>query len=208
MTNVEKVTIDNPDHESSFTLTSKSDSEFEVVYSHDFTVTLKMGLFVEVFYSPFDDEVMELYLGERYDLLTAHHTVQGDNEDEYDNDDKQNKKVFELNKYKSSKTIWVDLEPGEYTLQILMLRQPSKETTSYYEKINFQLYMKYDFVNVPREAFLPGHLNYHGLLGTGDETHDFGHITLFWDDLTLWHKQLDSLFTVESEMASVSIQIE
>ena len=89
-----------------------------------------------------------------------------------------------------------------------MLRQPSKETTSYYEKINFQLYMKYDFVNVPREAFLPGHLNYHGLLGTGDETHDFGHITLFWDDLTLWHKQLDSLFTVESEMASVSIQIE
>ena len=126
-------------------------------------------------------------------------------EDEYDNDDAKNKKVFGLNKYKSSKTIWVDLEPGEYTIQILMFRQPSKVTTSYYEKVNFQLYMKYDFVNVPREAFLPGHLNYHGLLGSGDETHDFGHITLFWDDLTLWHKSLQTLFQVQSEMASVSI---
>lgn len=129
-------------------------------------------------------------------------------EDEYDNDDAKNKKVFGLNKYKSSKTIWVDLEPGEYTIQILMFRQPSKVTTGYYEKVNFQLYMKYDFVNVPREAFLPGHLNYHGLLGSGDETHDFGHITLFWDDLTLWHKSLQTVFQVQSEMASVSIQLE
>jgi hypothetical protein len=28
-----------------------------------------MGLFMEIFYSPYDDEVMELYLGERYDLM-------------------------------------------------------------------------------------------------------------------------------------------
>lgn len=68
--------------------------------------------------------------------------------------------------------------------------------------------MKYDFVNVPREVFLPGSLNYHGLLGVGDETHDFGHITLFWDDLTLWHKNIQTVFQVQSEMASVSIQIE
>lgn len=27
-----------------------------------------MGLFLEIFYSPFDDEVMELFIGERYDL--------------------------------------------------------------------------------------------------------------------------------------------
>ena len=50
-----------------------------------------MGLFMEVFYSPSDDEVMELYLGDRG-------------------------KALDLNKYKSAKTIWVDLEPGEYTL--------------------------------------------------------------------------------------------
>ena len=73
MTAVEKVFIDDPDNESAFTLTSRSDSEFEVVYSHDFTVSLKMGLFVEIFYSPFDDEVMELYLGERYELMTSGH---------------------------------------------------------------------------------------------------------------------------------------
>ena len=69
MSNNEKIVIDNPDHESAFTLTSRSDSEFEVLYSHDFKVNLKMGLFLEVFYSPYDDEVMELYLAERYDLM-------------------------------------------------------------------------------------------------------------------------------------------
>ena len=50
-------------------LTSRSESEFEVLYSHDFSVSLKMGLFLEVFYSPYDDEVMELYLAERYELM-------------------------------------------------------------------------------------------------------------------------------------------
>ena len=63
-------------------------------------------------------------------------------------------------------------------------------------------------MNVPRESFIPGHLNYHGMLGYGDETHDFGHITLFWDDLTLWHRAITTLFEVTSEMASVSMQLE
>ena len=61
---------------------------------------------------------------------------------------------------------------------------------------------------MPREAFLPGSLNYHGLLGLGDETHDFGHVTLFWDDLTLWHKRISTLFSVYSESASVAVQLE
>ena len=73
MSNNEKIVIDNPDHESAFMLTSRSDSEFEVLYSHDFKVNLKMGLFLEVFYSPYDDEVMELYLAERYDLMHSGH---------------------------------------------------------------------------------------------------------------------------------------
>ena len=58
---------------------------------------------------------------------------------------------------------------------------------------------------MPREAFLPGNLNYHGLLGVGDETHDYGHVTLFWDDLTLWHKSVSTLFTLSSTMTSLSI---
>lgn len=68
--------------------------------------------------------------------------------------------------------------------------------------------MQFDYVNVPREAFLPTNLNYHGMLGVGDETHDFGHVTLLWDDLTLWHTSRVVLFHVESTMTSVAIQVE
>lgn len=90
--------------------------------SYDWAVNLKMGLFVEIFYSPYDDEVLQLYVAERYELVHGGHKTQADTGDEYDNDDKENQRVFSLNKYKSGKTVWVDLEPGEYTMQILMLR--------------------------------------------------------------------------------------
>ena len=70
-------------------MTSRSDADFEVLASYDFSVALKMGLFMEIFYSPFDDEVLELYLAERYDLL-KNQKVQADTGDEYDNDDKGN----------------------------------------------------------------------------------------------------------------------
>ena len=62
----QKVEVDDPHNEGAFRLTSKTQSEFEVLASYDFTAHLKMGLFVQVFYSPYDDEVMELYLGEQY----------------------------------------------------------------------------------------------------------------------------------------------
>lgn len=58
--------IDDPVTEGSFTLTSRSERDFEVLYSHDFAVELKMGIFIEIFYSPYDDEVLELFLGERH----------------------------------------------------------------------------------------------------------------------------------------------
>ena len=127
MSDHEKITLDDPSAEGNFLLVSKSESTFEVLYSHDFRVSLKMGLFMEIFYSPYDDEVLELYVGERYDLVHSDHRVQADLNDEYDNHDAMNLKTFTLNKYKSSKTVWVDLEPGEYTLQILMLRHPTKQ---------------------------------------------------------------------------------
>ena len=47
-------------------LTSQSENEFEVLYSHDIDVSMKMGLYMEIFYSPYDDEVMELFIEERY----------------------------------------------------------------------------------------------------------------------------------------------
>ena len=198
--------IDDPYNEGAFMLTSHSESDFEVLYGHNINVAMKMGLYIEIFYSPYDDEVLELYLGERYD---SRHE-QADSEDDYDNNDKGNLERFVMNKYKSAKSIWVDLEPGAYTLQIVLARHadPNKHQRSFYEDVHFQLYIRYDFVNVPREVFLPSFLNYHGLLGVGDETHDFGHTTLFWDDLTLWHHKIDTLFQVQSEMVSVSIQLE
>ena len=104
--------------------------------------------------------------------------------------------------------IWVDLEAGDYTIQILSFRQPVDQQTSFYENVYFQLYIRYEAENVSREVFLPRSLNYHGLLGVADETHDFGHVTLFWDDLTLFSNHISTDFYVESHMASVSIQLE
>jgi hypothetical protein len=69
MSNNEKMIVDDPYNEGAFMLTSHSEKDFEVLYSHDFHVGMKMGLYIEIFYSPFDDEVLELYLGERYDSL-------------------------------------------------------------------------------------------------------------------------------------------
>jgi len=129
-----KLTLDDPYNEGSFMLSSHSEKEFEVLHSQDFSVDLKMGIYIEVFYSPFDDEVMELYLGERYDRFE----LQADSGDaEYDNDDKKNKKAFILNKYKTAKQVWVDLEPGDYTLQIVNKRQVQKSSTSLFENVNF-----------------------------------------------------------------------
>ena len=75
MSQHEKITLDDPTSESNFLLVSKSESAFEVLYSHDFEVTLKMGIFLEIFYSPYDDEVLELYLADRYDLIHSDHKI-------------------------------------------------------------------------------------------------------------------------------------
>ena len=47
-------------------LSSHSELDFEVLYSRDIKVNQKMGLYMEIFYSPYDDEVLELFLKERY----------------------------------------------------------------------------------------------------------------------------------------------
>lgn len=47
-------------------LSSHSEAEHEVLYSQDIEVGIKMGLYMEIFYSPYDDEVMELFIADRY----------------------------------------------------------------------------------------------------------------------------------------------
>jgi hypothetical protein len=61
---------------------------------------------------------------------------------------------------------------------------------------------------VAREAFIPEFFNYMGLLGYGPESKNFGQITLFYDDVTLWKETKVTKFSVESEMTSLSIQLE
>lgn len=73
--------------------------------STEFSVEVKFGLFVELFNSPFQGEVIGLFLHSNSNVAGPAMDI--------------------INKYKSSKTIWVELEPGLYTLQIVMMRQTS-----------------------------------------------------------------------------------
>ena len=95
-----------------------------MLHSQEFYVGVKMGLFMEIFYSPYDDEVMELFISPRDDLHAYDaYVVDKSSDDEGDYiESSQNLKKYEMNKYASSKTIWVDLEPGYYTTQILCYR--------------------------------------------------------------------------------------
>lgn len=60
-------------------------------------VNLKQGFFAEIFYSPYDDEVLQLYVADRQELMHGGHKTQADLDEEYDNDDKENQRVFSLN---------------------------------------------------------------------------------------------------------------
>lgn len=182
------ITLDNPD-DGTFTADIDPSKSFQVLASAPFTNEIKMGLFVEVFSSPFTSDVIAVYL-------------QSDTQDQ----DKQTPLV--LNRFKSSKTIWVDLEPGTYTLQVISIRQTehyTKYTRDDPKTVTFQLYIATDLINVAREAFLPKSLNYLGLLGVGQGSKDFGQVTLFYDDCTLMKALRNIRFAVQSEQASVSV---
>lgn len=45
-----------------FSFESDMSKSYEVLWSSEFVVLNKMGLFAEIFYSPFEDEVMQLAL--------------------------------------------------------------------------------------------------------------------------------------------------
>lgn len=66
MSTKKSFSVDEPITEGSFMLSSHSELDFEVLYSRDIKVNQKMGLYMEIFYSPYDDEVLELFLKERY----------------------------------------------------------------------------------------------------------------------------------------------
>ena len=76
-----------------------------------------MGLFAEIFYSPYDDEVLELYVASSDEQVSDFSALDPSeyNCDEDDDTTCSSVLSFPMAKYKSSKTIWVDLEPGLYT---------------------------------------------------------------------------------------------
>ena len=201
--------IRDPETEGRFVLQSRQSREFEILHSGAFEAGVKMGLFAEVFYSPYMDEVLELYVASSDEQVADFQLADPSECDEEDEDGSCSTVLsFDLAKYKSSKSVWVDLEPGAYTFQILLFRQPDEGLARRTEKVPFQLYVDYDFVNTAREVFFPHSLNYYGLLGFQEETRDFGQVTLLYDDLTLWHRSISSTFQVESEMASAAVQVE
>ena len=118
MSGANKVNLDDPHNDGAFMLNSMSESEFQVLFSQNIDIGIKMGLYMEIFYSPYDDEVLELFIEERYGALQ----LQADSTADYDNEDRGNQEAFIINKYKSSKMLWVDLEAGEYTIQIINKR--------------------------------------------------------------------------------------
>lgn len=133
--------------------------------------------------------------------------IKSDDNDELDKNRQDQK--FSLTEYKTSKVIWAELEAGEYTVDIVALRQVKhdKVGTGKTELVSFQLYLIYDMIKTSREVFLPDTLNYHGLLGYEGETKDFGEVILFYDDLSLYHPVHRSMFRVQSEIASFSMQV-
>lgn len=108
-----------------------------------------MGLFLEIYYSPFDDEVLELFIqseGEykmtnTFSSSTTAAVSESEGDDETDYNDEKQLRKYELNKYKSSKSLWVDLEAGNYIVQILAFKDPHGKKRAkeqgFFEKINF-----------------------------------------------------------------------
>jgi hypothetical protein len=78
-------------------------SATEVLYSTEFSLAVKMGIFMEIFYSPFMAEVLRLNLRSK----------------------KSNKAITTYNPahFSGQKAVWADLEPGDYTFEIVALRE-------------------------------------------------------------------------------------
>jgi hypothetical protein len=106
--------LTDPDREGRFVLNSKRAKDFEVLSSGEFEVQVKMGLFAEIFYSPYDDEVLELYVSSADDLVSDFSKSDPADCDDEEDDQCSQFLSFPLAKYKSSKTVWVELEPGSY----------------------------------------------------------------------------------------------
>ena len=89
---------------STFTFQAETNQSFQVLQSNTFTNEVKFGVFVEIFSSPFQPEVLGLFLSS------------DTNNKSYEDDGGLTQNEDLLNKYKNNKAIWVDLEPGTYTL--------------------------------------------------------------------------------------------
>lgn len=150
-----------------FSFKSDKGKEWERIHRSDFTVEVKRGLYFEVFYSPYFDEVLQ--------IAVIQNSIDGS----------------ELSRalLKASKSLWIELDPANYSIEIMSFRSVDDNDSVGYETISYQLYLQFLPVTASREVFLPASLNYYGLLGFGQELQNFDSTTLFYDDLVLWHEE-------------------
>ena len=67
LSRMEKTLLADPSQRYNFD--SQTQKPFEVVSSGDFTVQVKMGMFIEIFYSPYQDEVLQISLIKKINAL-------------------------------------------------------------------------------------------------------------------------------------------
>ena len=86
----------------------------EVVFEYDFDVQFKHGIYLEAFSNP--------YLPELFQVSLAHTAA-------------------DSIPVARSKSLWLELLPGTYTLQIVLCRQPEHQIQK--RQVEFQLYVEY-----------------------------------------------------------------
>lgn len=84
---------------------------FETMFSKDFTVEGKQGLYLEIFYSPYFDEVLQVAVFENcIDGNGLAHSM-----------------------FRSQRQLWMELQPGEYTIEINLYRTTEPDSDHEHE---------------------------------------------------------------------------
>jgi len=154
----------------------KMNTASEVIYSHDFSLVAKMGIFAEIFYNPYMGEVLRISIHSKKSKKTT--------------------TTYDIGHFGAQKAIWADLEAGDYIFEIVALREPEAKVDDD-DHVKFQLIFDFQQMRVSRERLMPQSLNYMGLLGYGAaQTSEFEETTLFFDDLTLKNHTETVTFTI------------
>jgi len=123
------------------------------------------------------------------------------------------KSSIDISKYKGAKRIQLELEPGDYTFEIVAklpgaTRETRRLNLSYYE---FQLFLVHA-PSLPSRAIRPSSLNYLGLLGVQGE--NFGQLVHIVNDVVLDAREhMDLEFTLagpqttEGKVPVIDVQV-